>query len=267
MLRVLGRPRWIAYLLIAVLFGVIAANLGLWQWHRHEGKVDRRAVVEANYQGTPVPVAEVLTGPGTALTHDEQWRRVTATGRYAAADQLLVRNRPHEGVYGYEVLVPLDLGDGSSLVVDRGWVRNAEDAATVPDVPPPPEGEVTVTGWLRPSEPDLGRDLPAGQLASIDLPRVQAATGSPVLGGYLVLEAESPEVARPAALEPPDTGLGSHFAYAIQWWLTVPVGLILVLVMARQTARDESGEAAASAGRAPRPRRPAKVRIWDEEDA
>lgn len=268
MIGVLRRPRWIVYLLLAVLFGVIAANLGLWQWHRHEDKVERRAVVEANYFGDPRPLTDVLA-PGETLTPDRQWTRVTATGSYAAQDQLLVRNRPHQGVFGYEVLVPLVLGDGSALTVDRGWVRNAADAATLPEVPPAPTGAVTVTGWLRPSEEDLGRDLPAGQLASIDLPRVEAATGLDVAGAYLIMETEDPGAERPAALAPPNTGLGSHFAYAIQWWLTVPVGLILVLVMARQTARDEAaGHDGSAAGPRPaRQPRPKKVRIWDEEDA
>lgn len=265
MLAVLRRPRWIAYLLLAVLFGVATANLGLWQWHRHEEKVERRALVEGNYDAPAVPVAALLPDPGGAFPGPEQWRRVQARGTYREAHQHLVRNRPHRGVFGYEVLVPLDLGDGTAVTVDRGWVRNAATATTLPDVPPPPAGEVTVTGWLRPAEPDLGRDLPAGQLASVDLGRLASATGLDLLPGYLVLDGEEPAPAvRPEPLEPPDTGLGSHFAYALQWWLTVPVGLVLVLVMARQTARDEDEATGATPSRAARPR---KVRIWDEEDA
>lgn len=274
MLAVLRRPRWIAYLLIAVLFGVLTANLGLWQWHRHGYKLDRRTLIEANYDGTPVPLNDILTQPDTPLRHQDQWRRIEAVGSYAAADQHVIRNRPQFGVYGYEVLVPLVLADGSAVAVDRGWVPNAADAATLPDVPAPPSGQVTVIGWLRPSEPDLGRQLPAGQLASIDVPELASATGRTFLQAYVILASESPAPpTRPAALEPPDTGLGSHFAYALQWWLTVPAGVILVVVMARQTARDENGEqlvkadamrSGTSSGKRTKPK---KVRIWDEEDA
>lgn len=260
MLRVLRRPRWIAYLLLGVLFGVLTYNLGQWQYGRHLDKVERRDLITANYDAAPVPLATLLPGPDAALQADDEWRRVTATGTYDAQGQHLVRNRPRDGIYGYEVLVPLELVDGSAVAVDRGWVRNAETAATLPDVPPPPTGQVTVTGWVRPSEPDLGRDLPVAQLASIDLPALQQATGTDLLDAYIVLQAEDPAVDRPAALERPDTGLGSHFAYALQWWMTVPVGVILVLVMAHQLAQEESG-------RPPRVRRPKKVRIWDEEDA
>ena len=91
-----------------------------------------------------------------------EWTRVEVTGVYQDNERLLVRNRPYRRVFGYEVLVPFepraaqdvapDVSDGEQvplLLVDRGWVPNAETAATLPDVPAPPADEVTVTGWLR----------------------------------------------------------------------------------------------------------------------
>lgn len=263
--QVLRRPRWLLYLLLAAVFAAVTLGLGLWQLDRHEGKVERRQLVEANYFEDPRPLVEVLPRDAT-LAPSAEWTHVSARGTYRPEQQLLVRNRPYQRVYGYEVLVPLVLDDGRILVVDRGWVRNAATAAEEPEVAPPPRGQVEVTGWLRPSEPDLGRDLPAGQLASVDLPRAELAVGAPVVGAYLVLGAEdpSPEQA-PALLPAPDTRLGSHFAYAIQWWLTVPVGFVLVLVMARREAQDE---AAARGEVVPaRQARARKTRIWDEEDA
>lgn len=279
MWQVLRQPRWLAYLLLAVLFGVATAFLGSWQMERHEQRVDRRELIETNYLGDPRPLVEVLP-PGEELNPGQEWTRVQVRGSYVAEDQHLVRNRPHQRVYGYQVLVPLRTDAGQVLAVDRGWVPNAPSAAEAPDAPAPPQGEVEVVGWLRPSEPDLGRDLPDGQLASIDLPRLEAATGLDLADAYLVLETEDPAPAeRPAQLDPPDTGLGSHFAYALQWWLTVPVGMVLVLVMARREAKDEEDQDAEEpalvgsgtpgrTGSAPagKPRRPRKVRIWDEED-
>lgn len=262
MWQVLRQPRWLLYLVLAVVFGVVTALLGMWQLDRHEARVERRDIIEANYFGQPQPLAEVLPR-GETLPPGDQWTRVVVDGVYAAEDQHLVRNRPHQRVYGYEVLVPLVLDDGQVLTVNRGWVQNAPTASEVPDVPAPPQGQVRVQGWLRPSEPDLGRDMPAGQLASIDLPRLAEAIDEQLVGAYLVMESETPAPAeRPAALEPPDTGLRSHFAYALQWWMTVPVGLILVLVMARREAQDRAG---ITPDRAAAPRKK-KVRIWDEED-
>lgn len=259
---VLRQPRWLLYLVLAVVFAVITALLGLWQFDRHQDRVERRDVIEANYFGAPRPLVEVLPR-GESLPPEDEWSRVSVSGVYAAEDQHLVRNRPHQRVFGYEVLVPLVLDDGQVLTVNRGWVQNAPTAIEIPEVAEAPQGQVQVQGWLRPSERDLGRDLPAGQLASIDLPRLSEAIDEPLVGAFLILESETPAPAeRPAALEPPDTGLRSHFAYALQWWLTVPVGLILVLVMARREAQERCGAAPARAA-SPRPK---KVRIWDEED-
>lgn len=266
MLRTLLTRRWLVALALAALFAVAAVLLGNWQYSRHQDKVEARDRVEAHYDAAPVPLEEVLDG--APLDRARDWTRVRASGTYGADEQLFVRNRPLQKTYGYEVVVPLETAAGT-LAVDRGWAPNAEDAATLPEVAPAPEGEVVVTGWLRPGEADLGRDLPEGQLASINLAGAADEWQRPVLGAYLVLEGEEyadrPGVAidRPVPLEPPRTGLGAHFAYSLQWWLTAPVGLVLVLVMARRQWRDGLPQ---PGDRPARPARPRKVRIWDEED-
>lgn len=270
MLRTLLTPRWLLALVLALLFGVTTVLLGNWQYSRHLDKVAARDLVLSHYDAEPVPLANVPTDP---LPPQDEWTRITVTGHYDPDAQLLVRNRPYEGTYGYEVLLPLETDEGI-LPVNRGWVKNAKDATTAPEVPPAPEGEMEVTGWLRPGETDLGRDLPAGQLASINLDGAAEQWGSPVLGAYLILDSESyvdapgEQIPRPTPLAAPRTSLGSHFAYTLQWWLATPVGLILVLVMARrewQDSQDEAGEG--SADKQPRREpRPKKVRIWDEED-
>jgi cytochrome oxidase assembly protein ShyY1 len=98
-----------------------------------------------------------MPGPDTNLPRAQEWTPVTANGRYAAQSLMLVRNRPNNAVSGYEVVVPLTLADGASLLVDRGWIPNGQSATEPPAVPATPVGEITVTGWLRVGEPSLGR--------------------------------------------------------------------------------------------------------------
>jgi cytochrome oxidase assembly protein ShyY1 len=266
-LRRLLTPRWLGALVLAVLAAVACYHLGQWQYGRHVYKVERNARLDANYTAAPRPLSEVMTG--APLPVDRQWTRVTATGRYAASTHLYVRNRPNGGVYGFEVVAPFRLDDGSTVLVDRGWVANSGAGADVlPPVPAPPTGEVTLTGWTLPGEQDRGRDLPAGQLASMSVPDASKAVGSPLLGGYVLLESERDESGatppRPAALERPDRSLGPHQAYAYQWWLTMPLGFVLMWFGIRRELRAE----AEARGTAPaRPPRPKRVRIWDEEDA
>ena len=251
--------RWLTALAVAAIFAVACVFLGRWQWHRHEDKTARAQRINSHYFASPVPLARAMSRPDAALPRAQEWTLVTATGRYAAQSLMLVRNRPDRGVSGYEVVVPLELAGGASLLVDRGWIPNGPSATEPPAAPPTPAGDITVTGWLRLGEPSLGRTPRPGQLASINLAEARAQTGTPLYGAYLIArdEAGSPgqRIVRPQELEKPDTGQGPHLAYALQWWLAAPVGFALVLVGARREHLERY--------ELPRAK---KTRIWDEED-
>lgn len=255
MLRLALTPRWLGWLAVALVAGLVCLWLGQWQWSKYEDRSARADRVERHYDADPVPATDVLDD--RSAPEDVEWTRVRATGSYLADEQVLVRNRPLDGTYGYEVLVPLRLEGGDHLLVNRGWVPNSPKGADIiPEVPPAPEGEVTVTGWVRLAETSLGRDLPAGQVASINRGEVEEEVGTDLLGGYVSLDEESPEAPRPDPLEVPDTETGPHLAYAIQWWIVIPAVLVFWAMALRREA--QSGQA--------RPPRPKKVRIWDEED-
>ena len=263
--------RWLSALALAALFALACVLLGRWQWHRHEDKAARADRINSHYFAKPVPLPAVMPAPAANLPSAKEWTLVTTTGRYAPAHLLLVRNRPNNGVFGYEVVVPLELTGGVSLLVDRGWVPNGVTAAEPSTVPATPGGVITVTGWLRVGEPSLGRQMPSGQLASINLAQARAGTGSLLYGAYLIRRAEAGppggHIATPLALEAPDTDLGPHLAYALQWWLGAPVGFVLVLLGVRREHLEGSPQAPLRGGAAPaRPARVRKTRIWDEED-
>lgn len=281
-MRLLLTPRWLQALAVAAVFAAVCIGLGRWQYSRHVEVSAEVAAVQANYAGAVSTVDAVLPAGSPGLAPDRVWSRVQVTGRYQHQGQLLVRNRPRDLVYGYEVLVPLLLSDGTAVLVDRGWLRNAERADLLPPVPAAPTGPVTVTGWARAGEPDLGRDLPPGQLASINVAEAAARTGLHLRPGYLIMQQEQPASGQPITQRPqpllePDTSTGPHFAYALQWWLAAPVGFVLVGVFARRELRESAGSGSSSRPSSvpddPRPTRrparvgkPAKVRIWDEED-
>nr|WP_179423930.1 SURF1 family protein [Pedococcus badiiscoriae] len=249
---------------VALAFAVAAYFLGQWQWHRYEAKAARADRIHAHYDAKPRPVTDVL-GPAP-MPLAEEWTRVTMHGRYAADKTLLVRNRPYQGTYGYEVLVPFVDDSGATVLVDRGWVMNAQTAQTLPRVVPPPTASLTVTGWLRRWEPSLGKSMPAGQVASINQAEVSSRVGTQLLGAYVVLDVErlpdGSAPSRPTPLEAPDTDLGPHQAYAFQWWLGMVAGFVLVWFGARREYL-EGATTPQQAG----PASPKKVRIWDEEDA
>lgn len=272
----------------AAVFFVACLFLGRWQYGRYEDRQYHADLVHGHYTAEPVPLDQVLPAGSPPLPEDQVWRRVEVTGTYAADARQMVRNRPQNVAYGFEVLDPLVLPGGDAVLVDRGWAPNAERADLLPDVPPAPSGQVRVIGWLRQGEAQLDRDMPAGQLASIDLRAASAATGLTLRPAYLVLDqertADGATPARPQPLIPPSTDTGPHFAYALQWWGASPVGFVLVFVYARReyeeltegepdgvdgdSGREGDGRPLASAGatRRSKPKKPKKVRIWDEED-
>jgi cytochrome oxidase assembly protein ShyY1 len=249
-LAVLREPFWIRVTIAVVVLCVAFFYLGRWQLHRHQGKVARNQLINANYAGIPVPLEDVLATPSTPLPADRQWTQVRVSGVYEAAHQVLIRNRPLEGDFGFEVVVPLRTASGAALLVDRGWVPPGEKFVAPDVVPPPPAGEVTVVVRLRPAEPPLDQAPPPGQEYRIDPDRLAATVGGTLYrGAYGVLATETPAPARaPQPLPRPDEDLGPHLAYAIQWWFADVAAVVLLLVYAR---RDAAGRTATPSGPQP----------------
>jgi cytochrome oxidase assembly protein ShyY1 len=273
-LRVVTSRRWLQWFAVAAIFAVACIFLGRWQWGRHEDKVARAQRIDSHYAASPVPLSQAMPSPDASLPQAQEWTTVRATGRYAAAHVMLVRNRPNNGVFGYEVLVPLELTNGSALLVDRGWIPNGPSAAQPSPIPATPTGPIQVTGWLRVGEPSLGRKMSNGQLASINLAEARAQSGTSLYGAYLIRRSEAgptgEHIQAPSALAMPDTDLGPHLAYALQWWLAVPAGLIFVFLAARREYRDSAeplGPTPVGATAPTRALKVKKIRIWDEEDA
>lgn len=271
MLSKVVQPKWLGGLVLATVFAVACYFLGQWQWSRYEAKAERNATLDRNYRAEPVAFADAVDADGVRPGMD--WSRVELRGSYAP-EQLYVRNRPNEGVYGYEILAVLQTPELGPVVINRGWVQNSrEGAAVLPEVAPPPTGSVSVVGWVRPYERSLGRDLPAGQVASIAGPDLTAATGTDLAAAYVRAESETaggvPVDSGLLAMESPDRSLGPHQAYAIQWWLTMALGYAFVALgirrelRAEQAERDPEGVAAAATLR----RQTRKVSRWDEDDA
>ncbi len=219
-LRFLLSRRWLAFALVVVLLGYGSWLLGQWQFHRLADRKDSNAVVRANEDKDPAPVGDVLA-PGRPVHEDHEWRVVTATGSYDTADTVIVRYRTREGSSGVDVVVPLVTGDGTALLVDRGWMATDNQGAghVDLDVPDPPDGTVTVEGWVRADAEGDSTVVEDHSTRAISSERIGAALDRTVYGGFVVLKSEDGRPA--AALEPvelPELDNGPHFFYGLQWW-------------------------------------------------
>jgi cytochrome oxidase assembly protein ShyY1 len=217
-LRLLLSRRWFVFALVVVALAWVAWRLGEWQFHRLEERKDRNAVIERNEHAGPVPVSEVMAA-GRPLAKKDEWRIVEATGTYAVEDTVVVRYRTRDGAPGVDVVVPLVLGDGTSVLVDRGWFATDNRGTTPDDVPAPPPGEVTVTGWARQDATGDSTVVTDQSTRAISSSRIGEALDREVAGGFVAAMSESPEAGVPLVpLEPPELDDGPHFFYGLQWW-------------------------------------------------
>jgi cytochrome oxidase assembly protein ShyY1 len=251
--RFLLSRQWVILTLVALILIPVMIRLGFWQLHRHQHRVAQNALISGALAAPPVP-ARRLTSPGHRVTPAERYHRVTATGTFDTAHEVVVGRRTQaDEAIGYHVLTPLDLADGRVLLVNRGWIPADGAQTAFPKIPAPARGVVRVTGRLMPDETTAAsgikdiRGLPARQTMLIASTRQAQRLGRQVLGGYVELTGPAPESGTPELLPSPDHGgIGPHMAYAVQWWLFsagVPVGWT---VLARREARERAAQAASA---------------------
>ncbi len=243
MLTTLRQPRWVLFALFAVTLAVLCVLAGRWQWHRWHDRLDRNAAVEAAQSGDPLALGDVLV-VGTPLASSDEFTLARASGVYDVAGQVLVRN--HNGRGGFEVITPFVTSEGPAVLVDRGWLpQSMVSASAEPEVPDPPSGTVDVLLRLRPAEAsaDNAAEAPAGQAYSIDVAAFAEDLPYPVFGGYGELVDEQPP--GPAGLEqpePPASGSGPHFFYALQWWFFAGLALVgFGLLARRESSAPDAG--------------------------
>ncbi|HSF26576.1 MAG TPA: SURF1 family protein [Actinomycetes bacterium] len=239
--RTLLTRRWLGLLVLCLLLATVCVRLGFWQLHRFEDHRAANQRVTQQISADPVPL-QTLLPVGRSVGPAQEWRRVTASGEYDVTRQLLVRQRPLNGANGYHVLTPLVLADGSALIIDRGWVPAGASATTSPAVPAPPDGQVTVTARLRPSEtgPLQQAGLPPGQIRRIAVAEIAADLPYPVADGYAELVGQTPAPAQELSslpLEQKSTAL--NLAYAVQWWLFAAIIVGGWYFLGRREALDE----------------------------
>ncbi|MDQ4102545.1 MAG: SURF1 family protein [Actinomycetota bacterium] len=217
--RSLLRPSWLALTAVVVCFAVVAFTLlAPWQFRRAAERAERNAAIESSFSTPPRPLRDVLAAQA-APTAATEWQRVQLTGRYLPDAELVVRLRTVLGEPAYEVVIPLRLVDGSTMLVNRGYVRPVE-GVRIPEYPPVPGGEVTVTGRLRAEEPDphdgeVVQQDGHRQVYAVSTRTVSAVTGVPLEPGHVQLVEGAPGVLSELPL--PQLNPGPSYAYALQW--------------------------------------------------
>lgn len=211
-------------MIIPLLFGLVGAaillNLGAWQLRRLEWKEAILAQIEARIQAP----AETL--PASPEEARDQYLPVEVSGEVGADYVRVLVSRKFHGA-GYLVISPLELGD-RTILLDRGFIKI--DA----DIPPAPDGRVTIAGNLLWPD-DTNSSTPDPDVAdrlwfSRDLTGLGAELGAePVL----VVARETSFDDTPVSPLPVDTvGIpNDHLQYAITWFSLAAVWLGMTMFL------------------------------------
>jgi cytochrome oxidase assembly protein ShyY1 len=229
-LAFLLRPSWLVLFVVVLAFAYLCFTvLAPWQLGKNTKTSRENDQISHSVTAEPVPVTTLLPQQDSSAP-DEQWRRVTATGKYLPDAQVLARLRSVEGEPAFEVLVPFAVKNGPTVLVNRGYVR-PEGGSKVPAIPAPPTQEVTITARLRDSEGLVQGKEPfrqdgAQQVYSINTEQIAAVTGVPLTGAYLQVVEDQPGGLGVMGL--PNLDAGPFLSYGIQWiafGIIAPIGL------------------------------------------
>jgi cytochrome oxidase assembly protein ShyY1 len=227
--------RWLAWLLLAVVFAIACGFLSNWQFSRRTEALVKMTQLAENYDRSPIELTSM------SYRVKDEWLPIKLTGHFLPENTLLVRNRPLNGAAGYLQLIPFQRADGLVVAVQTGWLP-ADDRLNPPKTYAKPDSETqTILGRIRPSEPTLDRDAPAGQIATINLPTFVKKTGikdRAVTEFYLALgENNFAKSGLPKLLPRPQLDEGNHLSYAMQWIVFALMAFIALVWAVRQEIR------------------------------
>lgn len=227
------RPWW--FIGLGVLAVSLLVGLGVWQLQRLQWKTALIERVEAGLVAPPVSAP----GPDAwaQVTFDtSEYRRVEVRGRYLPADDLLVKAVTARGS-GFWVMSPFETDNGWRLFINRGFVP--DNRTSVADRPIP-EGEQTVTGLLRLTQPGgafLRDNNPeAGRWFSRDTAAMAQSLGLGQVAPYFIdIDAKGDGL--------PIGGLtvvsfpNKHFGYAMTWF---SLAAVFAFLLYRATRPEET---------------------------
>lgn len=204
-------------LLAGIALALLTLQLGNWQTRRAAEKAEVQAEYRAAAERPAQPLAQLLDSPPLS-----EWQSVELRGEWLPGRSILIDNRVHQGRAGYHVFTPLQLeGQGTVVLVNRGWIGAGGDRSLLPPRIANPPGETVVTGRVRhPAEKPfmLAADSPSGMVwQALDLPRYRADTRLAVADFY-VQQTSHADDGLIRDWPEPDAGIDRHRGYALQWY-------------------------------------------------
>lgn len=214
----------------------ILLGMGTWQLQRAEEKKEILSLYAQRSAETAIPL-DIGRESYAAL----RYRNVIVTGHYDEARQFLLDNQIRNRRAGYSVLTPLRIGNGKSVLVDRGWVPQGLTRQLLPKVNVQqletvvrgqvyvPFGRAFSLGSI-----DAGSQLWPRVIQYVEFSEISARLGYDLLPLIIRLQPDAPDGYLRKWMTVPFTP-ARHVAYAVQWFgLAVALLLIVGIAMSRK---------------------------------
>lgn len=213
---------------------LLLLGLGTWQLERLQWKEGLIAQRQAALHAAPVALPSSLEAARALEFHP-----VRAEGEFLNAHELYLNAQSLRGDPGFHVITPLRLADGSTLLVDRGFVPTDRQAPATRQAGEP-QGHVSVTGLLRLSPASRGWFTPDNEPQrnswfSIDLPAMAKVAGVPrILPFYIDADATPNPGGWPEGGQTITDLPNNHLQYAITWYALALALIVIYIRFARR---------------------------------
>jgi surfeit locus 1 family protein len=239
------RRSWLGLLLPAIFVFVVLIGLGTWQVQRKAWKEGLIAELTERVAAPPTALPPARDWPGLDPAEHE-YSRVTLSALFDNADEALVYGttsafRPDVTRLGYWVFTPARLADGSTVIVNRGFIPEDKKYPKTREAGQIAE-PVTIVGALR--WPDARHwftpsDDPAHNLwLSRDPQSIAAAKGLGAVAPFYV-EQDSP--VPPGGIPQPGKLVvalpDNHLQYAATWYGLAAALAVMFVIWAISTRR------------------------------
>jgi len=226
---------------------LLTARLGVWQLDR-AGEKQALERTQAERAALPALAGDALPRRADAVPPLTQ-RLARLEGRWLPEATVALENRPMAGRTGFYIVTPLQLADGSAVLVQRGWLpRDLQDRTRLAPFETP-AGDVQVQGRIAPRVPRLYELGEAGSGAvrqNLDVDAFALEQRLALRPWVLIQESTSGAPADGLQRDWPAvaSGVDKHHGYAFQWFAlsALTIGLFVWFQFIRPARTDHAPE-------------------------
>ena len=229
------RPSWIISHIFVLALLVSTVNLGFWQLRRLEERKSNNAQIMENTVRNPV----VLDDLSVDKAGDYQnYIPATAIGTFDENRQVYLINRSRNGVPGVEVINSFALATDpvAYIAVNRGYLPRKILNDGRSETWKPPSEVFEIEGFIM--LPFSNGNLQGSEINRIDIDLLSAEWNLNLLPFYFQ---QNQQIMNdwPVQMEALELTEGSHFSYAVQWFIFTLIGLVGYPLVLRRVVADD----------------------------